>query len=613
MVSKLIEKKVDIYQYPEEFEGNSGSITIGDLHGNAVKLAHVLFRHKIIKFKDEVSNPAEQYNQFVTTYEKMADYVSLYDEQLLKLYTQKEKAEEYEKSIELYHRLKDKDPRTPDEEFQLADLDITILTDSLKESKRITDAANRTLSNIVAEYKTMIAQFNQFMGTLEIDDQKALVRLIGDEFADRGSNDYFTLRLLGFLHDNKVEVHTLISNHGNEFVTGYENLINRHYLEEVGYVHPQQKPSFAGLRILLDEQVITESEVTSLINKAYKPSLKILDYTLNEDGITLFTHAPVRFDSIQDIASQLGVDYDDSTKEALAKTIDKINQQFAQIVEENRVHEYCTVDDPMDLADMSLEERKAYPLIYMIWNRWNENKETEDARPASNNDYKIHYVHGHDPFQSPMQHITNLDTPIGKGSRKDVEVTRKHLMKMPDSLEKDELLETINNIMRYKVLDSSDKGLTQEHDAGHTAPTKSGSLSDYRTSIILGISSAAGLLLGGALAATELAPAGLAVLGTAVFTGLIGYGIAKVITAAPIDTLNKDSEKEQLIQEQPESSSSTAILESLRGTEKTQSMDKSQEDEKPVPHSQLFSKAEPDKSPSITSSEESQKAMINRQ
>jgi hypothetical protein len=615
MPSILIEKNVDIYQYPEEFEENLGSITIGDLHGNAVKLAQVLFRHKVIKFKDEVSNPAEQYNQFVKIYEKMADYVHLYDEQLHKLYDQRDKVQEYEMNIELYHQLKDKDTRTEDEEFELADLDITTLTDSLQQAKRVRAAANRTISKIVADYKPMISQFNEFMNTLEIDDQKTLLRLIGDEFADRGSNDYFTLRLLGFLHDNKVEVHSLISNHGNEFVTGYENLIKSHYLEEAGYVIPQQKISLAGLRILLDEHVITEQEVTALINKAYKPSLRILDYTLNEEGISLFTHAPVRFDIIQDIANQLGVDYDDSTKETLAKTIDKINQQFTQIVEENRVHEYCTVNHPMDLANMSLEERKSYPLIYLMWNRWNESKETEDARPSSKNDYKISYTHGHDPFQSLLKYITNLDTPNGKGSRKEIDAARKRLMKMPDSPEKNEFLKAFNNIMQYKVLDSSDKGLAQQHlkePAIAETTTESDSLSDYRTQIIVGISSAIGLLIGGALAAIELAPTGLAVLGTAALTGLIGYGIAKATEAPPLETLKRHLEQEQLLQKHPEDSS-TAMLDSLKKVEKAQSMNEQLEHKEPEIHSQLFSQADPAKPPLTGASEESKKVMVNRQ
>lgn len=608
MVSKLIEKNVDIYQYPEEFEGNSGSITIGDLHGNAVKLAHILLRHKIIKFKNGVTDPAEQYDQFVQIYEKMADSIPLYEEQINKLYIEREKIEQYQKDINLYNYLKDKDSRTTEEKAHLANLDINSLTDSLKQSKKARVSASKTLKRMTQEYKTMIDQFNGFMDQLEISDQDALVRLIGDEFADRGSNDYFTLRFLGFLFDNKVEVHTLISNHGNEFVTAYENLIRNNLLQEAGYILEQQKPSFAGLRILLAEDVIKESEVTSLINKAYKPSLRILDYTLNEEGITLFTHAPVRFDSIQDIANQFGIDYDDSSKEALARTIDKINDKFSQIVNENRVHEYCTVSHPIDVTNMSPEERKSYPLIYMMWNRWSESKETEDARPASHNDYQVNYVHGHDPFQSLLKHVTNLDTSLGKGSRKDVQSAIQHLITMPDSPEKAHLQATLDDIKHYKVIDSSDKGLKREHHLKPVAPkltAEPDSRSDYRTSIISGISSAIGLLVGGALAATELAPAELAVLGTAFVTGLIGYGIAKVTATAPVDI----PEKKHLMIEQPVSSSTT-MLESLKGSEKTQSM---QEHEEPASHGQLFAHAQSETSSTITPSEESQKAVISRQ
>ncbi|HEO1338507.1 TPA: type IV secretion protein Dot, partial [Legionella pneumophila] len=66
MPKRLINKNIDIYNYPNELEDNLGSISLGDLHGNAIKLIHFLFRHKIIKFKREICNFHEAYQQFVT-------------------------------------------------------------------------------------------------------------------------------------------------------------------------------------------------------------------------------------------------------------------------------------------------------------------------------------------------------------------------------------------------------------------------------------------------------------------------------------------------------------------------------------------------------------------
>ncbi|HHS7962876.1 TPA: Dot/Icm T4SS effector WipA, partial [Legionella pneumophila] len=78
MPKRLINKNIDIYNYPNEFEDNLGSISLGDLHGNAIKLIHFLFRHKIIKFKTEIINFHEAYQQFVTIYEQYDDMVQEY-------------------------------------------------------------------------------------------------------------------------------------------------------------------------------------------------------------------------------------------------------------------------------------------------------------------------------------------------------------------------------------------------------------------------------------------------------------------------------------------------------------------------------------------------------
>ena len=50
MPLKLIVKVSDIYQYPVAREENQGTVTLGDLHGNALKLIHFLISHGIIDF-----------------------------------------------------------------------------------------------------------------------------------------------------------------------------------------------------------------------------------------------------------------------------------------------------------------------------------------------------------------------------------------------------------------------------------------------------------------------------------------------------------------------------------------------------------------------------------
>ena len=68
---KVICTKTDIYSFPSTLspEESGETITIGDLHGNAMKLTYFLFRHGVIAFKNSVENPAEAYEAFVDAYE----------------------------------------------------------------------------------------------------------------------------------------------------------------------------------------------------------------------------------------------------------------------------------------------------------------------------------------------------------------------------------------------------------------------------------------------------------------------------------------------------------------------------------------------------------------
>lgn len=393
MVRKIIEKNIDIYYYPQEFEGNSGSITIGDLHGNAIKLLHFLLRHKIIKFKTNLADSIENYQKFVTLYEQSGDITRQYTE----IYTNR--------------------------------FDRNAINSALQSERGI-------LPGIIKE-------FNQLISQLEVVDKSVLIRLIGDEVADRGSNDYFTLRLLMFLHENAIKTIILISNHNCEFISAYEHLLKHKSFDSRGGINSFQKQSLFGLQLLLEEKIISDTDITALVNESYKPTLKILDYTLGKEGICLFTHAPIRFDIIRIIAHHLDVIYDDETKESLGTTIDQINAKFKKIVDANEVHNWCNTKGIAQVDQMSAEDIIKKPLVYIIWNRWNEHIDTLKARPLYINNYNICYVHGHDPYQSPYAHIINLDTLCGKQARKEMQSGNRYLARMNC----------------YKVLDSDEQGL----------------------------------------------------------------------------------------------------------------------------------------------------------
>lgn len=405
---KVIEiENTDLYKFPIKKLPNDGSITIPDLHGNTLKLVHFLMSHGVIGFKDNVDATAA-YGQFTKLYDDAGKLADDYNKQKHELVSAQAE----------FDRQSMRTDATPE-------LRATWITEA--ETRKKTAEENLKNSQQELKFAKILDGFNQFLDQLKVTNTTTLVRLIGDDLGDRGSNDYFTLKLLEFLQQNQVKESTLISNHGIEFVRSWVKPSERSFLS------PEDRLSYIGLNSLVDLDLIAKQDVQQLINKTYKPSLKILDYSLNDEGIVLFSHAPVRFDSIKHTANRLGVSYDDSTNLKLAETIENINtafqfeldgkyestiyQEYFSFLDSDRGGEITggLVDDPAK-ASMTAEEIAKWPLVYLTWNRWDQAKDQDStARPAEHKGYSIQYVHGHDDHQSiGHEHVANLDTPLGK-------------------------------------------------------------------------------------------------------------------------------------------------------------------------------------------------------
>lgn len=477
MAQRLINKNIDIYNYPGEFEASLGSLTLGDLHGNPIKLIHFLFRHQIIKFKNEIPNRSEAYQEFVVLYEQYGEILQEYRENSTLLQMELVKISNAEERISSIGKQLLLECNKNSEQYNSLLLLLQQTIDKIKAAQSTKALLEQKLHEPRTRLIDLLDQFNQFMAKLDINDRQVLARLIGDEVADRGNCDYFTLRIFDFLRQSQSKMSILISNHGCEFIAAYEKLLMGQSFTPQGDIPDFQTPSILGLKLLMDFDLVTTNELSRLIDNSYKPNLKVLDYTLSETGITLFSHAPIRFDSIQLVAKRFGVTYDDRTKEALAKTIDQINYQFQFNIQENTVHSLFQNPLIVDKTNMSEQERDSWPLIYLIWNRWSDAKETAEARPSSHNGYDVSYVHGHDPFHSELAHIHNLDTLCGKESRKTED---KHITNSFEFIKKNQYTGVdktaaeyyLRNLLRYKVLDSDEQQLPPENPQKH-APTVS--------------------------------------------------------------------------------------------------------------------------------------------
>jgi hypothetical protein len=328
MTLQFINERVDIYQLPTA-DIKQTDVTIGDLHGNAMKLIFMLIKHGIVSGINQ------------------NDYAKL-----VKIYT------------------------TPTEALSADDL----------------------------------KQFDSILNKMRFD-RKATLRLIGDELADRGENDYFTLKILEKLHDHKVPFEIMLSNHSIEFIEAYEKQTAFH----VQMLDPEDHaPSMEKLQQLIDRQLVSRQEVLDMTNKAYKPALCAIAYVLDVSKatpeITIYSHAGIGLNNICALAEKLGVTYQDTSAHALAKVIDQINKQFQAHVKNNTVHTLYTREKMIAGYHNQSELLNDAPFEFIMWNRCYDHVE----RPTTHCDYHINFVHGHDKRDATQNNVYNLDNDLGK-------------------------------------------------------------------------------------------------------------------------------------------------------------------------------------------------------
>lgn len=303
-------------------------ITIGDLHGNALKLMYFLVKHGIFK---DVSN--SDYQRFVALYDKNPDALTKQD----------------------------------------------------------------------------LIWFKQFLNKVQVNPLGTL-RFIGDELADRGANDYFTLKIFELLSKKKVNMEVILSNHAADFIQAHE--LNAGYTPQtLGY---QFAASMAHLNHLINKGLVSKTEIDNLVKQHYLPNLKALSYTFDEktNRIAIFSHAPIGLETIRALANRIGATYKDETMKELAATIEEINHIFnEEYVKRGRIHTLLD-NEAVDGSGAHIDPQ-AHPFAFLLWNRNYDRLE----RPADYKGYHLKYIHGHDSVEQNITgRIYNLDNHLGKGT-----------------------------------------------------------------------------------------------------------------------------------------------------------------------------------------------------
>ncbi len=231
------------------------------------------------------------------------------------------------------------------------------------------------------------------------------MRLIGDELADRGENDYFTFLIIKKLIEEKVELEIMLSNHSFEFIKAFEN----GSLFDSTFSHNTDFNSMNGLKVLMNRGLVTKDEMSELYTNFYRPCLNLISYSLNpsEDTITLYGHAPFDLKVIRAMAKKLDVEFLDDTTIHLAESIERINSAFHAVRNENKIQSLFSSVKAYSAEDIDPDED---PFLYIIWNR----NISKLERPEFHNGYRIKYVHGHDDRGKTINNCINLDNYYAK-------------------------------------------------------------------------------------------------------------------------------------------------------------------------------------------------------
>lgn len=343
---QLLVRQVNLEQFPDVDEahlaGLNAHVTIGDLHGNALKLIFTLIKHGVM------TNLTKQH------------YCSL-----LSLLSVRSafKPESFDKAA-------------------------------------------------LCEFNSIINQATCKKG--------AMIRLVGDILADRGPCDYFMLKLLDKLVKSGVNLEILISNHDYEFIAGCEKC----YLEKptpakITYeLSSTFVRSLCNLNTLFEKEIVTFDEIWQLYQAAYLPNLKALSYSLDEakNELTIYTHAPNDLATVQNIAKKLNVTYRDTTMQELAMTIEEINLKFKSYAEKNKISDLFdrkavyTILDGKQFCDETFSVAD-HPFEQLTNNRSHNSLSRPDK--ATNGNYSLCFVFGHDRDWLDSEHVICLDTKLG--------------------------------------------------------------------------------------------------------------------------------------------------------------------------------------------------------
>lgn len=183
-----------------------------------------------------------------------------------------------------------------------------------------------------------------------------------------------------------------------------------------------------NLKRLEERDLIDKAESAALFDQ-YAKRVKFLSYAVDfeTNEITLFTHAPIPFVAIENLAGFCGIEYKDANLHELCRTIDKINAKFHANPSPYFYRVQHDADEDTDVWNDNasfvgmvrpMPKDVRYASAYFAWNR--RDTSGRDDMKSEHNGYKIRLVHGHEGEDLGEElavrpaNIVNTDTNTGK-------------------------------------------------------------------------------------------------------------------------------------------------------------------------------------------------------
>lgn len=227
-----------------------------------------------------------------------------------------------------------------------------------------------------------ITEFKQAVRRFKVVNKGVLVRLLGDDVADRWP--VFDLAMLWFFEeftnqDGLLQIH--LSNHGYEFITYMEAKINHPELPLQQFspdytftMFNQHKniftASLANMHYALFKNLITLDEVKSLYQTIYRPLLRVMTYSQCPETyeVHFFSHAEVGLETIDALGACFDVDCRKKTSDHLMSVLDQHNFLFQQrYAFSNQIIKQCGFDVTKTNAPLS----KLTAFAHLVWRRPN--------------------------------------------------------------------------------------------------------------------------------------------------------------------------------------------------------------------------------------------------